>query len=133
MSRSHGIHVKIGFACAGTQAEASLLFPTFYFNAAHPEWGTGYKAQVQSLKDRVSGKLRRSLIVLWCAVALILLIVCVNLSNLALTRAAARSKECAMRSALGAGRGRIIRQILTESMVLSMGGALLGLGFALPG
>ncbi len=123
--------MRPGMTVAGTQAEASLLFPTFYFNAAHPEWGTGYKAQVQSLKDRVSGKLRRSLIVLWCAVALILLIVCVNLSNLALTRAAARSKEFAMRSALGAGRGRIVRQILTESMVLSMGGALLGLGFAL--
>ncbi|PYV87464.1 MAG: permease [Acidobacteria bacterium] len=122
--------MKPGMTVVQTQAEANSLFPTFYFNAKHPEWGTGYKAQVQSLQDHVSGKLRRSLIVLWYAVALIQLIVCVNLSNLALARAAARSKEFAMRSVLGAGRGRLIRQVLAESMVLSMGGALLGLGFA---
>jgi putative ABC transport system permease protein len=122
--------LKPGMTVAGTQAEANLLFPHFYFNKAHPEWGTGYQAQVQSLKDHVSGKLRRSLVVLWCAVGLILLIVCVNLSNLALARASARSKEYAMRAALGAGRARLVRQLLTESMVLSMGGAALGLGFA---
>jgi len=83
-----------------------------------------------TLKDYVSGKLRRSLIVLWCAVGLILLIVCVNLSNLLLARAAARSKEFAMRSALGAGRARLIRQLLTESLVLSGIGAVFGLVLA---
>jgi predicted permease len=122
--------LKPGMTVLQTQAEASLLFPTFYFNKAHPEYGTGYTARVQSLKDHVSGKLRRSLIVLWFAVGLILLIVCVNLSNLVLARAAARSKEFAMRSALGAARGRLIRQLLTESMALAMGGAALGLSFA---
>ncbi|HEY6270563.1 MAG TPA: ABC transporter permease [Terriglobales bacterium] len=122
--------MRPGSTVGQVQAEANVLFPTFYFSLAHPEWGKGYQGQVQSLKDHVSGKLRRSLMVLWSAVALILLIVCVNLSNLSLARAAARSKEFAMRSALGAARGRLIRQLLTESMVLATGGAILGLGFA---
>jgi predicted permease len=122
--------MKPGVTVAQTQAEAALLFPRFYFNKEHPEWGSGYQAVVRSLQDHVSGKLRRSLFMLWCAVGLILLIVCVNLSNLALARAAARGKEFAMRSALGAGRGRLIRQLLTESMVLALGGGALGLVIA---
>jgi predicted permease len=122
--------LKPGMSVAQMQAEADLLFPHLHFNLKHPEWGGGYEARVQPLKDHVSGRLRRSLVVLWSAVGLILLIVCVNLSNLALARAAARSKEFAMRIALGAGRGRLIRQLLTESMTLSMAGAVLGLGFA---
>jgi predicted permease len=110
------------------QAEATLLFSQS--KAQHPEWLTDAKTTITGLREYVSGKLRRSLIVLWCAVGLILLIVCVNLLNLLLARAAGRSKEFAMRSALGAGRGRLIRQLLTESLVLSGAGALLGLGFA---
>jgi predicted permease len=122
--------LKPGVSVAHAQLEADLLFPTFYFNAKHPEWGKGYTGRMLELKEYVSGKLRRSLIVLWSAVGVILLIVCVNLSNLLLARAAARSKEFAMRSALGAGRARLIRQLLTESLVLSGAGALLGLGIA---
>jgi predicted permease len=82
------------------------------------------------LKDYVSGRLRRSLIVLWSAVGMILLIACVNLSNLLLARSTARSKEFAMRAALGASRMRIVGQLLTESLVLSIMGAVAGLGLA---
>ncbi len=120
--------LKPGVTVAQAQAESNILFPQL--KAAHPEWYEDYLATITGLKDHVSGTLRRSLIVLWCAVGLILLIVCVNLSNLLLARAAARSKEFAVRSALGAGRGRIVRQLLTESLILSLGGAALGLGFA---
>lgn len=120
--------LKPGVAIAQAQAESNVLFPQL--RAAHPDWWEDYKSTIVGLKDHVSGKLRRSLIVLWSAVGLILLIVCLNLSNLMLARAAARSKEFAMRSALGAGRGRLLRQLLTESLVLSSVGALLGLGLA---
>jgi predicted permease len=120
--------LKPGVSVAQAQAEADVLFPQL--KAAHHEWWSDYSSTITGLKEFVSGKLRRSLIVLWCAVGLIMLIVCVNLSNLLLARAAARSKEFAMRSALGAGRGRIVRQLLTESLLLSSAGALFGLGFA---
>ena len=101
-------------------------------NNKHPENGGNYDATLDGLKDYVSGKLRQSLIVLWCAVGMILLIACVNLSNLLLARAAARAKEFAMRTALGAGRVRIVRQLLTESLVLSLCGAALGLAWRGP-
>jgi predicted permease len=122
--------LKQSVTLAEAQSEADQLFPQLYFEHKHPEYGKGYTGQLTRLKDYVSGKLRRSLIVLWCAVGLILLIVCVNLSNLLLARLAARSKEFAMRSALGAKRGRIVRQLLTESMVLAAAGAAFGLGLA---
>jgi ABC-type antimicrobial peptide transport system permease subunit len=120
--------LKPGVTAGQAQAEVTLLLARS--KAQNPNWLTDIKTTIVGLKEYVSGKLRRSLIVLWCGVGLILLIVCVNLSNLLLARAATRSKEFAMRSALGAGRGRLILQLLTESLVLSGAGALLGLGFA---
>lgn len=120
--------LKPGVSVAQAQAEADILFPQI--KAAHPDWWGDYTSTITGLKDFVTGKLRRSLIVLWCAVGLILLIVCVNVSNLFLARAAARSKEFAMRIALGARRGRIFRQLLTESLVLASGGMLAGLALA---
>lgn len=122
--------LKRDVTLAEAQSEADRLFPQLLFEHKHPEYKPDYTGQLTRLKDYVSGKLRRSLIVLWCAVGLILLIVCVNLSNLLLARLAARSKEFGMRSALGARRGRLVRQLLTESMVLAGAGAAFGLGLA---
>jgi predicted permease len=121
--------LKPGVTVAQAQAEATILFPKLKGSEA-PDWSTDVKTTITGLKDYVSGKLRHSLVMLWCAVGLILLIVCVNLSNLLLARAAARGKEFALRSALGAGRGRLTRQLLTESLILSSAGAVVGLGFA---
>jgi predicted permease len=122
--------LKPGVSLAEAQAEANYLSPQF--RAAHPDpdWFMEYTADLSYLKDYVTGKLRRSLFVLWGAVGLILLIVCVNLSNLLIARMASRSKEFAMRMALGAGRGRLVRQLLTESLVLSGIGAIFGVAIA---
>jgi len=122
--------LRPGVSLTAAQNEADQLFPQLYFAHKHPEYGKGYTGKLTGLKEYVSGKLRRSLIVLWCAVGLILLIVCVNLSNLLLARTTARSKEFAMRIALGARRRRLVLQLLTESLVLAVVAAILGLGLA---
>ncbi|HEY0161621.1 MAG TPA: ABC transporter permease [Edaphobacter sp.] len=122
--------LKQGVTIEQSRMEAKTLFPQLYWGKRFPDSNHQYTAYPIFLKEYVSGKLRRSLVVLWCAVGLILLIVCVNLSNLLLARAAARGKEFALRSALGAGRWRLIRQLLTESLVLAGAGAVLGLGLA---
>ena len=116
----------------GANEDAKLVAPRMCWNNKEPRSCGDYKDSVvpAPLKDYVSGKLRRSLVVLWSAVGGILLIACVNLSNLLLARAAARSKEFAMRCALGASRGRIVGQLLTESLILSAAGAVFGLGLA---
>lgn len=111
--------------------EAASLFPQLYWGKRIPTTKGEYGPAVAvPMKEHVAGQLRRSIYVLWAAVALILLIVCVNLSNLLLGRAAARGKEFSLRFALGANRGRIVRQLLTESALLSAAGSLLGIGFA---
>ena len=125
--------LKPGVTVAQALDDANRIAPSIYFNVKYPETLGRYKGDLipVSLKDYVTGKLRRSLIALWCAVGAILLIAGVNLSNLLLARAAARAKEFAVRGALGASRGRIVRQLLMESLVLSGVGAALGLGLAL--
>ncbi|HEV2446234.1 MAG TPA: ABC transporter permease, partial [Candidatus Sulfopaludibacter sp.] len=125
--------LKPGVTVAQALDDANRVAPNLYQNVKYPQTLGNYKGALipAPLKDYVTGKLRRSLIALWCAVGVILLIAGVNLSNLLLARAAARAKEFAVRGALGANRGRIVRQLLTESLVLSGAGAALGLGLAL--
>ena len=98
----------------------------------HPQRNT-FQGNVSALADRVSGRIRLAVWVLAGAVAMVMLIVCANLSNLLLARMASRQREFAIRSALGAGRRRLIAQTLTESVVLSCAGAAVGLALAFAG
>jgi putative ABC transport system permease protein len=111
------------------QAQAEFDVINESLRRADPQrWSFG--AKLTTLREYLTGRFRRGLLVLLCAVAGVLLIACTNLSNLLLARGAARRKEVAIRSALGASRPRLIRQFLTESLILSIFGALAGIGIA---
>lgn len=95
--------------------------------ADHPETNTGIGATVVSLRDQLNGDLRPILHLIATAVGLVLMLVCANIANLLLARALAREREMAMRIALGASRGAILRQLLAESFALAMAGGIAGL------
>lgn len=127
--------LKPGVSLSQAQSDADFVVPKLCWNVKNARSCGSYAGKdggilLRTLKDYVSGRLRSSLILLWSAVGAILLIAGVNLSNLLLARASARGREFAVRGALGASRGRIIRQLLIESLVLSGVGAMLGLGLA---
>ncbi|MDR3719917.1 MAG: ABC transporter permease [Bryobacteraceae bacterium] len=122
--------LKPGATVQGAQAELTLLGRQF--ESEHPE-RNGFTPRLVPLARHVSGRVSPTLFVLACAVGVVMLIVCANLSNLQLARLGARQREMALRAALGAGRFRLLRQMLTESVALSCCGAMLGLALAVAG
>ncbi|HZE56228.1 MAG TPA: ABC transporter permease [Chthoniobacterales bacterium] len=108
------------------QAQAELDGIGKQLEIAYPDYNKGWGVNLVPMHEQIVGDIRPVLLVLLAAVAFVLLIACANVANLLLSRAASRRKELALRAALGADRMRLIRQMLTESMVLAMMGGVLG-------
>ncbi len=112
------------------QANDELKRIAHRLGETYPDTTRGIDAWAMTMRDSLAGELRKPLLVLFAAVALLLLIACSNVANLLLTASAARERELAIRSAIGATEWRLARQLLTETLLLTAAGATLGLGFA---
>ena len=113
-----------------TQASAFMATVGRQLSLAHPDANTNRGIKLVPVHEEVVGDVRRVLLVVLAAVAFLLLIACVNIANLLLSRATSRAKEMAVRSALGASRGILIRQLLTESVILAIAAGIIGVVFA---
>lgn len=129
-----GVHnlIAIGRLRADTtvssaQAEMTLIMKRL---AAHETDTAGRGSRIEPMHEAVVGDVRPRLLMLTAAVSIVLLIGCINVAGLMLARATSRSKELAIRASLGASRGRVARQLFVESLVLSLAGAILGVGLA---
>src|SRR3954452_5943299 len=128
--RSLRVFARLKDGVSMERASAAMSAIASRIERAYPETNADRGARVIPLQEVVVGPVRQGLVVLFGAVAFLLSIACANVANLLLSRASGRQKEIAIRLALGAGRGRLVRQLIMESLALSLAGGVLGVALS---